>query len=96
MLGFIGTPWTLAAYAIEGAADRWGLASRTPHTKYALAQTTTEDAVQWPHASGLCRKRLAPDGVLSNMRSVVLRQMRAAARDIVIHCAGTASRRRGS
>ena len=24
VLGFIGTPWTLAAYAIEGASDRWG------------------------------------------------------------------------
>ena len=22
VLGFIGTPWTLAAYAMEGAADR--------------------------------------------------------------------------
>ena len=22
VLGFIGTPWTLAAYAIEGSADR--------------------------------------------------------------------------
>ncbi len=25
VLGFIGTPWTLAAYAIEGKADRWGV-----------------------------------------------------------------------
>ena len=30
VLGFIGAPWTLAAYAVEGAADRWDLPRLTP------------------------------------------------------------------
>ncbi len=38
VLGFIGTPWTLAAYAIEGASDRWGSARLNPHMRYAGAQ----------------------------------------------------------
>ena len=23
VLGFVGTPWTLAAYSVEGKADKW-------------------------------------------------------------------------
>lgn len=58
VLGFVGTPWTLAAYAVEGAADRHCL-----QTKVCSWQASKVVQMAQPGAtSGDCFCGLSPCG----------------------------------